>query len=195
MDFRIFALSLLSWLFSYGTSAGEQLDELTQLVYQYPAEAFCQISTLEKQQTPENSTDIDRLRLSILKCRNLVQQGENEAAINLTQLGEAKAKQLKLDQARAYFLICQADAYLNYDKIQNSLPLLDSAITLAGRYQQPQALVDALRLRGQLDTDADNLSSSIEDLRLAIDIYPELDTQPQNWVWPPQAYVYAAMGN
>ncbi|PIW60107.1 diguanylate cyclase [Shewanella sp. CG12_big_fil_rev_8_21_14_0_65_47_15] len=195
MDFRIFALSLLLWLFPYGASASEQLDKLTELVYQYPVKAFTQISTLEKQQTPENSTDIDRLRVSILKCQNLLQLGENEAAINLAQLGEAKAKQLKLDQARPYFLICQADANLNYNNIQNALPLLDSAITLARRYQQPQALVDALRLRGQLDTNTDNFSSAIEDLRLAIDIYPDLHTQPQNWVWPPQAYIYAAMGN
>ena len=195
MDFRIFALSLLLWLFPYGASASEQLDELTALIYQYPAKAFSQISTLEKQQSPENSTDIDRLRVSILKCQNLLQLGENEAAINLAQLGEAKAKQLKLDQARPYFLICQADANLNYNNIQNALPLLDSAITLARRYQQPQALVDALRLRGQLDTNTDNFSSAIEDLRLAIDIYPDLNTQTQNWVWPPQAYIYAAMGN
>ncbi|MGL5665764.1 MAG: diguanylate cyclase domain-containing protein, partial [Shewanella sp.] len=115
--------------------------------------------------------------------------------INLAQMGEASAKQLKLDQARPYFLNCQADAYLNYDNVQDALPLLDSAITLARRYQQPQALIDALRLRGQLDTNTDNFSSAIEDLRIAIDIYPDIHTQTQNWVWPPQAYVYAAMGN
>lgn len=195
MDFRVLVLSLILWLFPFGVSAIDQFDILTELVYQYPSKALIQITSLEKQQTTENSSDIDRLRLSILKCQNLLQLGENQAAINVAQLGEANAKRLKLDQARPYFLTCQADANLNYNNIQSALPLLDSAITLARRYQQPQALVDALRLRGQLDTDTDNLSSAIEDLRLAIDIYPDIHTQAQNWNWPPQAYVYAAMGN
>lgn len=195
MDFRVLVLSLLLWLIPFGASAIDQLDELTELVYQYPSKALTQITALEKQFTTRATSDINRLRLSVLKCQNLLQLGENEAAINVAQLGEANAKQLKLDQVRPYFLICQADANLNYNNIQNALPLLDSAITLARRYQQPQALVDALRLRGQLDTNTDNFSSAIEDLRLAIDIYPDIHTQTQNWIWPPQAYVYAAMGN
>ncbi|MGL4713495.1 MAG: diguanylate cyclase domain-containing protein [Shewanella sp.] len=195
MDFRVLVLSLLLWLLPFGASAIDPLDELTELVYQYPSKAQAQITALEKQFATSASSDINRLRLSVLKCQNLLQIGENEAAINLAQLGEANAKQLKLDQVRPYFLICQADANISYHNIQHALPLLDSAITLARRYQQPQALVDALRLRGQLDTDTHNFFSSIEDLRLAIDIYPDIHTQTQNWIWPPQAYVYAAMGN
>lgn len=195
MDFRALALSLLLWLVPLWACANDQLDKLTQQVYQYPTKALAQITVLEKQQQTDNTSNIDKLRLSILKCQNLLQLGENEAAINLAQMGEAHAKQLKLDQARPYFFNCQADAYLNYDNIQDALPLLDSAITLARRYQQPQALIDALRLRGQLDTNTDNFSSAIEDLRIAIDIYPDIHTQTQNWIWPPEAYVYAAMGS
>ncbi|VEE61722.1 Predicted ATPase [Shewanella putrefaciens] len=197
MDFRVLALSLLLWLCPLWVSANDQLDldALTEQVYQYPTKAFAQITALEKLQGTDKYNDINRLRLSMLKCQSLLQLGENEAAINLAQLGEASAKQLKLDQARPYFLNCQADANLNYDNIQEALPLLDSAISLARRYQQPQALIDALRLRGQLDTNTDNFSSAIEDLRIAIDIYPDINSQTQNWVWPPQAYVYAAMGN
>ncbi|WP_260846308.1 diguanylate cyclase domain-containing protein [Shewanella xiamenensis] len=195
MDFRVLALSLLLWLVPLWACANDQLDKLTQQVYQYPTKALAQITELEKQQQTDNTSNIDKLRLSILKCQNLLQLGENEAAINLAQMGEAHAKQLKLDQARPYFLNCQADAYLNYDNIKDALPILDSAITLARRYQQPQALIDALRLRGQLDTNTDNFSSAIEDLRIAIDIYPDIHTQTQNWVWPPEGYVYAAMGN
>lgn len=198
MDFRVLALSLLLWLVPLWACANEQLDKLTWEVYQYPTKALAQITALEKlqsTQSTDNKNDIDRLRLSILKCQNLLQLGENEAAINLAQMGEAHAKQLKLDQARPYFLNCQADAYLNYDNIKDALPILDSAITLARRYQQPQALIDALRLRGQLDTNTENFSSAIEDLRIAIDIYPDIHTQTQNWVWPPEGYVYAAMGS
>ncbi|MFB2761075.1 diguanylate cyclase domain-containing protein [Shewanella xiamenensis] len=195
MDFRVLALSLLLWLVPLWACANDQLDKLTQQVYQYPTKALAQITELEKQQQTDNTSNIDKLRLSILKCQNLLQLGENEAAINLAQMGEAHAKQLKLDQARPYFLNCQADAYLNYDNIKDALPILDSAITLARRYQQPQALIDALRLRGQLDTNTENFSSAIEDLRIAIDIYPDIHTQTQNWVWPPEGYVYAAMGS
>lgn len=195
MDFRVLALSMLLWLVTLNASANSQLDELTEIIYQYPTKAFNQIATLEKQPVTEKASDVDQLRLSILKCQNLLQLGENKAAINLAQLGEAKAKRLKLDQARPYFLTCQAEAHLNNNNIQNALPLLDSAITLARRYQQPQSLIDSLRLRGQLDTDTDNFSSAIEDLRLAIDIYPDIHSQTQNWIWPPQAYIYAAMGN
>ena len=195
MDFRVLALSLFLWLFPLWASANDQLDNLAEMVYQSPTKALAQITALEKQQTSDNTNDINQLRLNVLKCQNFLQLGENEAAINLAQMGEASAKQLKLDQARPYFLNCQADAYLNYDNIQDALPLLDSAITLARRYQQPQALIDALRLRGQLDTNTDNFSSAIEDLRIALDIYPDINSQTQNWVWPPQAYVYAAMGN
>lgn len=194
MDFRILTLSLL-WLMPLWACANDQLDKLTEEIYQYPTQTLAQITALEKQQSMRNASDVDKLRLSILKCQNLLQLGENEAAINLAQLGKAQAKRLNLDQARPYFLNCQADAYLNYDNIQEALPLLDFAITLARRYQQPQALIDALRLRGQLDTNTDNFSSAIEDLRIAIDIYPDIHTQTQNWIWPPEAYVYAAMGN
>ncbi|MCD8551702.1 MAG: hypothetical protein LRY74_17100, partial [Shewanella xiamenensis] len=164
MDFRVLALSLLLWLCPLWVSANDQLDldALTEQVYQYPTKAFAQITALEKLQGTDKYNDINRLRLSMLKCQSLLQLGENEAAINLAQLGEASAKQLKLDQARPYFLNCQADANLNYDNIQEALPLLDSAISLARRYQQPQALIDALRLRGQLDTNTDNFSSAIE---------------------------------
>ncbi|MCH1931945.1 hypothetical protein L9G16_17340 [Shewanella sp. A25] len=195
MDLRVLALSLMLWLIPAVASANDRLDALSELIYQYPTKAQDQIALLEKQQQSENTSDIDKLRLKILKCQNLLQLGENEAAINLAQLGDASAKQLKLDQARPYFLNCQADANINYDNIQSALPLLDSAINLSRRYQQPQALIDALRLRGQLDTDTENFSSSIEDLRIAIDLYPEIKNQTQNWFAPSQAYIYAAMGN
>lgn len=195
MDFRVLALGLLLLLSPLFVYANDQLDELTELVYQFPAQAFTQISAIEKQQTTSGASDIDKLRLNILKCQNLLQLEENEAAVNLAQLGEASAKQLMLDQARPYFLICQADAHLNHNNFQIALPLLDSAILLARRYQQPQALVEALRLRGQFDTHTDNFSSAIEDLRLAIDIYPDIHTQSQNWIWPPQAYINSDMSN
>ncbi|MGL4517822.1 MAG: hypothetical protein ACRCUH_14170, partial [Shewanella sp.] len=170
MDFRVLALCWLLGLLPHQARASDPLDELTAQVYQAPTAALAQISTLEQQHRSQRTSDRDTLRTSLLKCQALLQLGENEAAINVAQLEEARAKQLKLDHVRPYFLICQADGHLGNNHIHTALPLLDAAIALAHRYQQPQALVDALRLRGQLDTEADNYASAIEDLRLAIDI-------------------------
>ncbi|MEI8601305.1 hypothetical protein P4S55_10105 [Shewanella sp. PP-Sp27a-2] len=125
MDFRVLVLSLLLWLIPFGASAIDQLDELTELVYQYPSKALTQITALEKQFTTSATSDINRLRLSVLKCQNLLQLGENEAAINVAQLGEANAKQLKLDQVRPYFLICQ-------DRRQSQLQQYSECAALAG---------------------------------------------------------------
>ncbi|MGL5908322.1 MAG: diguanylate cyclase domain-containing protein [Shewanella sp.] len=195
MDFRVLALCWLLGLLPHQARASDPLDELTAQVYQAPTAALAQISTLEQQHRSQRTSDRDTLRTSLLKCQALLQLGENEAAINVAQLEEARAKQLKLDHVRPYFLICQADGHLGNNHTHTALPLLDAAIALAHRYQQPQALVDALRLRGQLDTEADNYASAIEDLRLAIDIYPDIHHQAEDWIWPPQAYVYATMGN
>ncbi|MGL5360445.1 MAG: diguanylate cyclase domain-containing protein [Shewanella sp.] len=195
MDFRALALCLLLGLWPHQARASDQLDELTAQVYQSPATALTDITALEKQHRSQHPSDHEMLRTNLLKCQALLQLGENEAAINVAQLGEARAKELKLEHVRPYFLICQADAHLSYNHIKTALPLLDAAIALAHRHQQPQALVDALRLRGQLDTDADNYASAIEDLRLAIDIYPDIHSQREDWIWPPQAYVYATMAN
>lgn len=195
MDFRVFTLALLLWLQPFWVCADDQLERLAKLIYQNPSQAILKINTLEQEFATTEPSKQEALRLQLLKCQSLLQLGENQAAINLAQMGEAKAKKLSLDQAIPYFLNCQADAHLNYDTTQTAQALLDTAINLARRYQQPQALVDALRIRGQMDTDIDNFSSAIEDLRIAIDIYPDIRHQAQRWIAPPQAYLYAAMGN
>lgn len=76
MDFRVLALSMLLWLVTLNACANSQLDELTEIIYQYPTKAFNQIATLEKQPVTEKASDIDQLRLSILKCQNLLQLGK-----------------------------------------------------------------------------------------------------------------------
>lgn len=197
MDFRIMALSLALWLPASWGSTMKQMDDITPIVYQYPSEALRQITQLEAalRDDTSDSAAIERLRLSAIKCETLLQLGENEAAINLAQLGDAKAKSLHIDEARPYFLSCMADAHANYDDLKIAYPLFDSAITLAKQYQQPQALVNALRQRGQIDTNTNNFTSAIEDLRITLDLYPELMEQQRNWFWPPKAYAFAAMAN
>jgi tetratricopeptide (TPR) repeat protein len=193
VDFRILALGLLFWLCPAWGNITPLLDEVAGILYQTPNQAFKQLLQLEKNR--DSMTALESLRLDALKCEALLQLGEDEAAINVAQLGDARAKRLQLDEARPYFLTCQADAHANHDNLETTFLLLDSAITLAKHHQQPQALVNALRLRGQLDTDSENFGSAIEDLRLALDIYPDIFKQSNNWLWSPHAYVYSAMGN
>ncbi len=201
MDLRAITICFLMSIFSINAhvEASEltmaTLDELNTYLHQYPSKAIKQIAQLESSATKQQSSDLLKLRLTLLKCETLIELGENQAAINLAKMGDAQAKLLKLDQARPYFLNCLADAHSGYDNLKLALPLFDSAMQLARRYQQPQALINTLRLRGQLDTETENFTAAIEDLRLSLDLLSELDSQPINWSWPPSAYVYAAMGN
>lgn len=195
MDFHRWCCCLLLWLVPLFACAQDPMDEINTLVYQYPAEAKQKIAELEEAHRRGSPSPFEELRLKLLKCELFLQLGENEAAINLAQMGEATAKRLNAEHVRPYFMSCLADAYSAYDNLQVALPLLDTAITLAKRYQQPQAMVMALRLRGQLDTETDNVASAIEDLRLALDAYDNISAQEDDWAWPPKAFVYAAMGN
>lgn len=194
MGFHHRICSMLLWLLPLAVLAREPMDEIGTLVFQYPAEAKSQIALLEEEFRRTPPTELNRLRLKLLKCELLLQQGDNEAAINLAQMGEATAKRLGAEYARPYFIGCQADAYSRYNNMQVALPQLDTAVTLARRYQQPQALILALRLRGKLDTEAQNYASAIEDLRVALDAYEGIQNQQQNWIWPPKALIYGAMG-
>ncbi|WP_345867689.1 diguanylate cyclase domain-containing protein [Shewanella algae] len=193
MDFRLLALSLLLWSFSCVLWAAERLDTLANTLYQYPTLALTQINELERQASELSQAQV--LRLQLFKCEALLQLGDNGAAINLAELGEARAKQLRLEQADSYFQICRADAYANFDDLKQSLLLLDGAIEQAKRHNQPQALVNALRLKGQLENDLGNYGTAIEDLRLALDIYPDISSQNPSWLWPPLAYVYGDMAS
>lgn len=194
MGFHHRICGLLLWLLPLLVLAREPMDEISTLVFQYPAEAKSQIALLEDEFRHSPTTDLNNLRLKLLKCELLLEQGDNEAAINLAQMGEATAKRLGVEYARPYFIACLANAYSRYNNVQVALPQLDTAVTLAKRYQQPQALILALRLRGQLDTEAENYTSAIEDLRVALDAYEGIQNQQQNWIWPPKALTYGAMG-
>ncbi|QYK05603.1 tetratricopeptide repeat-containing diguanylate cyclase [Shewanella zhangzhouensis] len=194
MGFHHRICGLLLWLLPLLVLAREPMDEIGTLVFQYPAEAKSQIALLEEEFRRTPATELNSLRLKLLKCELLLQQGDNEAAINLAQMGEATAKRQGVEYARPYFIACLADAYSRYNNVQVALPQLDTAVTLAKRYQQPQALIQALRLRGKLDTEAQNYTSAIEDLRVALDAYEGIQNQQQNWIWPPKPLIYGAMG-
>lgn len=189
MDFRIVVLSLTFWLAPVWASTSIPLDTIDTLLYQYPSAALIEINDLEAISSPVKLSETEKLRLALFRCETFLQLGENEAAINLARLSEAKAKILKLDQARPYFLNCMAGAFTNYGDFRQALPILDSSILLSRELKQPQSLVNGLRLRGIIDTQVDSYSSAFEDLSLAIDIYPDAQNQEQGWTLPPLIYI------
>ncbi|WOT04990.1 histidine kinase [Shewanella youngdeokensis] len=194
MDLRIIVLCLACWISPVLASTLQQVEQLNPLVFQYPSKALSQISALEKHffGVPNSSSTLTHL--AALKCEALVQVGDNMAAIRLARVNEAKSKRLSLNTARPYFLNCLVQAYANVGDYQQALPLLHTSIKLARQLQQPQALINGLWLRSQLSTRVNHNNAAIEDLRLALDIYPEIELQKQQWTWPPKGTLYAAIG-
>jgi len=193
MDFRIVVLSLTFWLAPVWASTSVQLDAIDTLIYQYPSAALAEINKLESISSPITLSETEKLRLALFRCESFLQLGENEAAINLARISEAKAKILKLEQARPYFLNCLAGAFTHYGDFRQALPILDSSIFLSRELKQPQSLINGLRLRAIIDTHVDSYSSAFEDLTLAIDIYPDALHQAQGWTLSPLIYIQLAL--
>lgn len=193
MDFRLLALSFMLWLSPAYSLTLEQLDQLNISVFQYPSEALDSIHSIEQNLHGNLNPNALALRINAFKCETYLQLGENAAALNLARLNQAKAKQLRLDEARPYFLNCMAQAYLNYGNYQQALPLIHSAIAMSRRLEQPQALINGLWIRSQLDAQVQHNDTAIEDLRLALDLYPQVSKQNEQWLLTPIAYLNIAM--
>lgn len=191
MDFRLLGLALILFLPQVAASPMKGMDKLVPLVYQYPTQAAEKIEQLDS----SKFTFREKLRLELIKCELLNQNGDGQAAINLAQLAIAQAKSNQLEEALPYFYICMADAYSSVGQFNNTFTLLDDAIAQSKQLLQPQSLVNALRTRAHYDTEFEDFNSAIEDLRLAIDVHPKQFTQKYNWFWAPEAYIYATMAN
>ncbi|GIU33281.1 histidine kinase [Shewanella schlegeliana] len=193
MDFRLITLSFMLWLSPAHSLTLEQLDQLNISVFQYPSEALNSINEIEQSLHTNLNPNATALRINAFKCETYLQLGENAAALNLARLNQAKAKQLRLDEARPYFLNCMAQAYLNYGNYQQALPLIHSAIAMSRRLEQPQALINGLWIRSQLDAQVQHNNTAIEDLRLALDLYPQVSKQNEQWLLTPIPYLNIAM--
>lgn len=189
MDFRILVLglSLLAWPVAADTD--KDMDDLVSLIYQYPDAAKQKLEAIGQQPL----TQQQQLRQQVLMCQTLVQLGEHRQAINLAQTAQQQARHNKLEQAIVYFQTCEADAYGDQEDFKRAFTLLDIAIEESKNRNQPQAIVGSLRLKGTLEYAVSNYSAAIESLRLALDVYPDLEKQRDHWVWPPIAYLYADM--
>lgn len=176
-------------------SVSEHLDRINLLNYQFTNQAQEQLMQVQQAAKHDVLTTAELLRLELLQCYNLLEQGEQEAVIEKAKKGREKAVKHKLDHLTPYFILCEADA-LNYlGEVKLALPLIDTAIELAHQYHQPQAIVNGLYLRSIIDIPMENYNSALEDLRLALDIYQEAETQTPAWQLIPKAYVLAAMGS
>ncbi|GIU23306.1 histidine kinase [Shewanella sp. MBTL60-007] len=193
MDLRLISLSFMLWLSPAHSLTLEQLDQLNISVFQYPSEALNSINDIEQDLHANLNPNAIALRINAFKCEAYLQLGENAAALNLARLNQAKAKQLRLDEARPYFLNCMAQAYLNYGNYQQALPLIHSAIAMSRRLEQPQALINGLWIRSQLDAQVQHNDTAIEDLRLALDLYPQVSKQNEHWLLTPLPYLNIAM--
>ncbi|ACA88801.1 diguanylate cyclase domain-containing protein [Shewanella woodyi] len=189
MDFRLIVVCLLFWFAPAWADTMDRLDNINTLLYEYPSRALEEINKLDNISSPIKLSETEKLRLSLLRCETYLQLGENQAAINIARMSEAKAKVLQLESARPYFLNCMAGAFTNFGDYRQALPLLDNSIELSRELKQGQSLINGLRIRGIIDTQIDSYGNASEDLRLAIDIFPEIANQALNWSWPPLAHV------
>jgi hypothetical protein len=176
-------------------SIEEHLDRINLLNHQYSDKAQSQLNQIEQAATRHLLTDAEALRLTLLQCYNLFEYGEHDATLLKAKAGLAQARAYKLDAIRPYFVLCEADALNYHGEIDKALALIDSAIELARRYQQPQALVNGLYLRAIIELQIENPNSAMEDLRLALEVYPQAMAQSPSWQLVPRSYLHAAMGS
>jgi hypothetical protein len=176
-------------------SAREQLDVISNINTQRSADAKILIDSLEQQHVQQPLANIDLLRLTLLHCFNLLEFGEFNQAIVLAKQGESNARQFKYDTARPYFMQCQASAHQSLGNTLQEQQLTEEALRLAKRYSEKQAIVNSLYARSRLNTSLENYNTAIEDLRFALDIFDEAQTQFQHWYLLPKSYLQAEISN
>ncbi|MGI2171773.1 diguanylate cyclase domain-containing protein [Shewanella sp. MF05960] len=176
-------------------NVSEQLDVISNINSQKSEDARTLLTALERQQSTQSFSNIETLRLSLLRCFNLLEFGEFSQAITLAKQGETNARQLKYDVARPYFIQCEASANQSLGNVLQEQRLTEEALRLARRYSEKQAIVNGLYLRSRQNTSLENYNQSIEDLRLALDIFDEAQEQFQQWYLLPKSYLKAEISN
>ncbi|MCL1101896.1 tetratricopeptide repeat-containing diguanylate cyclase [Shewanella saliphila] len=176
-------------------SVNEQLDVIHDINTQRSEQAKILIEGLEQQSLEQPLSDVQTLRLRLLRCFNLLEFGHFDQAITLSTQGESAAKELKYDAARPYFMQCGATAYQSLGNTLQEQLLTEEALRLAKRYSEKQAIIGSLYLRSRQNTSLENYNQSIEDLRIGLDIYDEAEQQFQPWYLLPKSYLQAEISN
>ena len=176
-------------------NVSEQLDVINSINSQKSEDARTLIEALERIQSTQSFSNVETLRLSLLRCFNLLEFGEFNQAITLAKQGELNARELKYDIARPYFIQCEASAHQSLGNTLQEQLQSEEALRLARRYSEKQAMVNGLYLRSRQNTNLENYNQSIEDLRLALDIFDEAQGQFQQWYLLPKSYLKAEISN
>ena len=176
-------------------NVSEQLDVINSINSQKSEDARTLIEALERLQSTQSFSNVETLRLSLLRCFNLLEFGEFNQAITLAKQGELNARELKYDIARPYFIQCEASAHQSLGNTLQEQLQSEEALRLARRYSEKQAMVNGLYLRSRQNTNLENYNQSIEDLRLALDIFDEAQEQFQQWYLLPKSYLKAEISN
>lgn len=169
-------------------SVSEQLNVINSINSQRSEDANTLITALEKKHAQQPLANVDALRLSLLRCFNLLEFGELDQAISLSKQGELSARELKYDSARPYFMLCEASARQTLGQMLQEQLLTEEALRLAKRYSEKQAIVNSLYLKSRQNTSLENYNQSIEDLRLALDLFDESLEQFQHWYLLPKSF-------
>ncbi|GGQ22982.1 hypothetical protein GCM10009411_23810 [Shewanella litoralis] len=176
-------------------NVSEQLDVINSLNSQKSEDAKTLITALEQLQSTQSFSNVETLRLSLLRCFNLLEFGEFNQAITLAKQGELNARQLKYDSARPYFIQCEAAANQSLGNVLQEQLQTEEALRLARRYSEQQAMVNGLYLQSRQNTSLENYNQSIEDLRLALDIFDDAQEQFQQWYLLPKSFVQLEISN
>ncbi|WP_445776316.1 diguanylate cyclase domain-containing protein [Shewanella sp.] len=176
-------------------SVSEQLDVINSINSQKSEDARTLLEALERQQSTQAFSNVETLRLSLLRCFNLLEFGEFNQAIMLAKQGELNARQLKYDSARPYFILCEASAHQSLGNVLQEQLQTEEALRLARRYSEQQAIVNSLFLSSYQSTSLENYNKSIENLRLSLDVFDNAKTQFQHWYLVPRSYILSEITN
>ena len=176
-------------------TVNQKLDYLSWLSPQYPNRAKSLIDQLEVSHQHQPFSDTLFLKLQLVSCFNFIDLGQNEQAVELAKQGADNTKMMRIDQAKAYFLACEASAYDFLGKYTLSTLINEEAIKLAKQYNQPQALLLGLVTRALRDNINGNFAQASETIKVAKELYPIAKQQLPSWYMVPAPYLKMIMSN
>ncbi|GAA0786409.1 hypothetical protein GCM10009193_24860 [Shewanella aestuarii] len=173
----------------------QKLDYISWFSPQYPNSAKALIETLESSHQHHPLSDTLYLKLQLVSCFNAIDMGQNENAVDIAKKGADSTKIMRIDQAKPYFLACEASAYDFLGKYTLSNLINEEAIKLAKQYDQPQALLLGLVTRSLRENINSNYLQASENIKIAKELYPVAKQQLPSWYMVPAPYLKMVMSN
>ena len=173
----------------------QKLDYIAWLSPQYPNRAKALIEQLEVSHQHNSFSDTLFLKLQLVGCFNFIDSGQNEHAVEIAKQGADNTKIMRMDQAKPYFLACEASAYDFLGKYALSTLINEEAIKLAKQYNQPQALLLGIVTRSLQENINGNFTQASESIKVAKELYPIAKQQLPFWYMVPAPYLKMIMSN